>query len=185
MNSAQSSRIRHHEISGGIELIVFSDRNWLLVIVLTPIIFIWFLASIFIGIGFIINMRNGFPPFIWVCGWTAAGIFAIRTWLWHAAGKTKIYIQNNGLIIWRQNDIFSKTKRFELIKISNLHIQNRDIERTPYYIRRNYLFTNKTKSIAFEYEARTIRVVDWLNASDADFVLNKLNLNIHSGIQPC
>lgn len=87
-------------------------------------------------------------------------------------------LQNNVLTIQKQNDIFSKRKYFELNKIKNLHVQNRDIEKTPYFTRRNYLFTDKTKTVAFEYEHKTIRAVDWLNITDANFVIQMLKPNV-------
>jgi len=99
-------------------------------------------------------------------------------WLWHTIGKTKISIQNSKLTIRKQNDIFSNPKHFELDKIQNLHIQNRDIEKTKYFTRSNYLLTDKTKTIAFEYENRTITAIDWLNITDANYLLNKLNSNV-------
>jgi len=178
MDNHCSENIKFYETSNGVELKVSADKNWLSVIVLTPFILIWLVVEIFIVPSFILNIQNSFPPLIWVCGWTAAGAFAIRMWLWHTVGRTKISIQNNKLTILKQNDIFSKQKHFKLDKIQNLHIQNRDIEKTPYFTRRNYLFTDKTKTIAFEYENRTIRAIDWLNINDANCVMNKLKLNI-------
>jgi hypothetical protein len=178
MDNHYSGHIKYKETSNGAELKVSSDKNWFLVVVFTPFILIWLFVEIFIVPSFILNIQNGFPFLIWVCGWTAAGAFAIRMWLWHTVGKTKISIQNNKLTIWKQNDIFSKPKHFEIEKIKNLHIQNRDVEKTRYFTRPNYLFTDETKTIAFEYENRIIRAVDWLNITDANYVKDKLQHSI-------
>ena len=178
MDDTYNGHIKSKDLFNGVELKIPSDKNWFLVIVLTPFILIWLFVEIFIVPSFTFNIQNGFPPLIWVCGWTAAGGFAIRMWLWHTIGKTKISIYNNKLTIQKQNDIFSKTKHFELGRIKNFHVQNRDIEKTRYFTRRNYLFTDKAKTIGFEYENKIIRAVDWLNIADATYVMNKLQHNL-------
>jgi len=178
MDSAHSSQIKFKESYNGFEIIIPSKRNWFLVIGFSLFILIWFVVEAFVLMSFILYSTNNSFPFIWICGWTAAGIFAIRMWLWHAMGKTSISIQNDQLTLWRQHDIFSKSKQFELGKIQNLHIQNRDIERSAYFVRPNYLFSDETKTIAFEYENRTIRAVDWLTSTDANWVMSRLQPKI-------
>ena len=178
MDSAYNSQIKFKESYNGFEILIPSKRNWFLVIGFSLFILIWFVVEAFVLMSFILYSTNNSFPFIWICGWTAAGIFAIRMWLWHTVGKTSISVQNGRLTIWKQNDIFSKAKQFDLDKIQNLHILNRNIEKSAYYIRPNYLFTDETKSIAFEYENSTIRVVDWLNMNDANWVVSRLQPNI-------
>ncbi|AEW00140.1 hypothetical protein A4D02_28600 [Niastella koreensis] len=177
MNDTNNGNIKSKKTFDGVELKP-SSKNWFLVIVFTPFILIWLFVEIFIVPSFVLNIQNGSLPLIWVCGWTGAGAFAIRMWLWHTIGQTKIVIENGVLAIQKQNYIFSKRKQFELNKIQNLHIQNRNIEKTPYFTRRNYLFTDKTKTISFEYEHKTIRAVDWLNIADANFVIQILKPNV-------
>jgi hypothetical protein len=178
MDSDHSGQIKFRENYNGFEILIPSKRNWFLVIGFSLFILIWFVVEIFVLLSFILYRSNNSFPFIWICGWTAAGLFAIRMWIWHTLGKTMISIQSSQLIIWRQNDIFSKQKQFDLGKIRNLHIQNRDVEKSAYYVRPNYLFTDETKTIAFEYENRTIRAVDWLNGTDANWVVSKLQPSI-------
>ena len=179
MNLPYNGHIKVTESLSTVELKIPSDKNWFLVITLFPVILIWLLIEIFIVPQLIFSNVTGGSTFLfWICGWTFGGAFAIRMWLWHTIGKTKISVQNNILTIKKQNDLFSKQKHFELKKVQNIHIQNRDIERTQFIIRRNYLFSNKTKTVAFIYEHRTIRMVDWLDLIDATFVLDKLKTAI-------
>lgn len=175
MDNSYSGHIKFKETLDGMELRIPADKNRFLVVVFTPFILIWLFVEVFVFPGFI---SNGSMPITWFCGWTACGVLAIRMWLWHTVGQTKIFIQNNTLTIRKQNDLFAKQKNFDLNKIQNLHIQNRDIEKTQFFTRRNYLFTDKTKTIAFMYEHKTIRAVDWLNITDANFVFNKLKSNV-------
>ena len=178
MDSDHNTHIKFNETPNGFEILIPSKRNWFLVIGFSFFLLIWFVVEAFVLMSFILYSTINSFPYIWICGWTAAGLFALRMWLWHAVGKTRISIQNNLLTIWKQHDIFSKLKQFELGKIHNLHIQNRDVERSAYYIRPNYLFTDETKTIAFEYDGRVIRAVDWLNINDANWVISRLQPNI-------
>ena len=167
------------ESSNNLELNIPSDKNWFLVIVMTPFILIWLFVEVYVIPNFIFtNIQNILSSLFWFCGWTFIGVIVIRMWLWHTIGQTKILVENNMLKIQKKNDIFSKEKKFELNKVENLHIQNRDIERTKFVIRPNYLFTDKTKTIAFRYRQKTIRAVDWLNITDAEYVVTKLKSKV-------
>jgi hypothetical protein len=179
MDNAYTGHIKSKTILNGMELKIPSDKNWFLVTAFTLFILIWLFVEIFIIPGFIFsNIQNGLTSLLWVCGWTACGAFAIRMWLWHTFGQTILSIQNNTLTIRKQNDIFSKQKHYDLDKIQDLHIQSRDIERTKYFVRPNHLFTDKTKTIAFIYEHKTTRAIDWLNMTDANYVFSKLTSNL-------
>ena len=179
MNDIYRGQIKLIESSNNLELNIPSDKNWFLVIVMTPFILIWLFVEAYVIPNFIFtNIQNIFSSLFWFCGWTFIGVIVIRMWLWHTIGQTKILVENNTLTIKKKNDIFSKEKNFELDKVGNLHIQNRDIERTKFFIRPNYLFTNKTKTIAFLYGQKTIRAVDWLNMTDANFVFTKLKFKV-------
>jgi len=179
MYDNQIGNIRFVETSAKKEISIPSDKNWFLVIVFTPFILIWLLVEFYVIPNFIFSdLQNISTSLFWFLGWTFAGLFAIRVWLWHVAGRTSLIVNNKLLTIKRRKDIFSRTKQFELSKIKNLHIQNRDIETSRYYIRLNYLYTSKTKSVAFNYDLKVIRAVDWLDESDAAFVITKLNQSI-------
>lgn len=181
MEEIYNGPIKYIDSSDKMELIIPSDSNMFLVIVLTPFILIWMFVEFFV-FPFIILPNFQYNSFIltFFCGWTGIGVVFNRLWLWHAIGRSKITIQNNSLTIRKQNDVFSKKKIFDINKIERLFIQNRDIERTKYNIRPNYLFTNKTNTVAFIYGQQTIRVVDWLNTTDANYVLKKLKIKVHS-----
>jgi hypothetical protein len=158
------------------EIVIPADKNWFLVIVFAPVILVWaFIEIIVVPVIIISNLKNNFElPLFWFIGWTAWGLFAIKLWLWHVAGKTVFHIHDKTLTIQKRRNLFSKPKHYQIDKIANLHIQNRDIERTKYFTRPNYLFTDKTKTVAFEYESVVIRAVDWLTEKDATTVLSKL-----------
>lgn len=90
MHDTYSGHIKSKKTFDGVELKISSDKNWFLVIVFTPFILLWLFVELFIVPSFVLNIQNGSLPLIWVCGWTVAGAFAIRMWLWHTIGQTKI-----------------------------------------------------------------------------------------------
>jgi hypothetical protein len=140
MEEIYKGQIKFKATSNNLELNIPSDKNWFLVVALTPFILIWLFVEVYVLPNFIFsNIQNALNSLFWFLGWTTIGIIIIRMWLWHTLGQTKIFMQNNTLTIKKKNDIFSKAKYFELDKIENLHIQNRDIEKTKFVIRPNYL----------------------------------------------
>lgn len=174
--SKDCSHITSKELIDGVELKIPSDKNWFLVIFLLPFILIWGPSEVVVILLLIFKAQDFIYFYTWVFAWTGGGLFIFRTWLWHAFGKTIISIEGNTLAIRKQMDIFIKPKLFQIDKIKYLHIQNRDIETTMYFTRRHYLFSDKTRTIAFEYENRIVRAVDWLDADDAFYVFNKLRV---------
>ena len=176
MDHSYKGKIRFIDDNKKLTLIIPSDRNLFLVITVIPFIFIWLFVELYVFPKFFMNDTKA--NFVWFLGWTFCGIYLIRLWVWHVLGKTIFIIDNGFLIIKKRADIFLKSKRFDISKTENLHIQNRYIEKTKYFTKLNSLFTDKTKTIVFQYNSKTIRAVDWLSQNDAIFVLTKLKLGL-------
>ena len=97
-------------------------------------------------------------------------------WVWHIFGKTIITKGVDILTLRKKWKLLSRTQQFELLEIKRYFIQDRDIETRNFMTRKNYLFSNCTKTFALEYQNRTVRVVDWINLNDAEFLITTLGL---------
>ena len=175
MFDTYQGKIKAIELDDAIKITIPSDRNWFLVISFSIFIPIWFTVEFLFFAGQIFeNLQSAFPFLFWFLGWTACGLFAIRMWLWHTVGKTVITKGIDILLISKRGIIFSRPKQFEIFEIKRFFIQNRDIERSNFMTRKNYLFSNSTKTFAFEYRNEIIRAVDWININDANFLMKKI-----------
>lgn len=114
MKKNYNERIKCKELINGVQIQLPSDENWFLVIGLIPFILVWLLTEIFIIPGLILNIHNNVHLLFWFCGWSGAGIFAIRMWLWHALGKIVISIEDGKWTIYKKWDIFLRAKSFQV-----------------------------------------------------------------------
>ena len=168
-------KIKTTQLDDTIKISIPSDRNWFLVFSFSIFIPFWIIVEFLFFAGQIFqNLQSAFPFLFWFLGWTGCGLFAIRMWLWHTVGKTVI-IKGLDILIVRKKILFSRPRQFEIFEIKRFFIQDRDIETTNFMTRKNYLFTNCTKTFAFEYKNKIIRAVDWININDAEFLMKKLS----------
>lgn len=177
MESYYKGKIRFTDSSEGFKAIIKADRNWFAVIcfsiALVPLLFSWLLVAMVIYRGF--PRQSTAPLLNWFVAWTLICVFVIRTCLWHTQGKTIVTIKLESFIVEKKMDMFNRKKTYRLNRRINLYIQNRDIETNGWMIRRNYMFTSKTKTVAFNYENKTIRLVDWLRQEEAELLISRLN----------
>ncbi|WP_316788843.1 hypothetical protein [Pedobacter frigoris] len=105
-------------------------------------------------------------------------IFLLYVWLWNTFGKTVFEISSNGLKITTKNKLFSSPRIFLKDEIQKIGILDLGIERTKYYVRLNYLFSNANQSVTITTNQSVIRIVDWLTLEEAENITKKLELNL-------
>jgi hypothetical protein len=172
-----STNIKCQNLTNGPRIIVPSRRKYFISIALIPFILCWiFIELIIIPLMIYKNPTNFLSSkmIFWFTGWTFMGICIIRISIWQLIGKTILQFENNKLIIRKKWDLFYKSKTYEILKLKDAHVINRDIESNRFFIRPNNLFTSKTKSIEFNYDFKAIRMIDWLEYSDAENILETM-----------
>jgi hypothetical protein len=172
-----STNIKYQNLTNGLRIIVPSRRKYFISIVSIPFVLCWiFIELIIIPLMIYKNSANFLSSIMifWLAGWTFMGILITRICIWQLIGKTILQFENDKLIIYKKWDLFYKSKSYEIFKLKDLHIINRDIESNRFFIRPNYLFTTKTKGIEFNYELKTVRMVDWLEYTDAENILETM-----------
>lgn len=102
-------------------------------------------------------------------------ILFLYIWLWNTFGRVIIEICPQKVKVTNKNKLFDKPKEYLRSEIEKISIVNFDIERTRYFIRLNYLFSNSHYSIAIKKGSHIIRIVDWLSNERAKDILKKLN----------
>jgi hypothetical protein len=60
----------------------------------------------------------------YACGWTLAGMLAIFIWLWNNRGREVIRISDTELMRSREYVWFSRSKIYQTLHISNLHVSD-------------------------------------------------------------
>jgi len=171
-------RISFAENNDKKEFVISSTKNWFFIIAFAPFLLVWLAVELFFSIIILANLKAISSLSIWLLGWTAIGLFFIKTWLWEVFGKTILSIQNNKLIIKKKFDFISSSKYISLTGITDLMILNKDIESTRYFTRPNYLFSTNTKSIIFNDGSSKITAVDWINQDDAELIIKILSESI-------
>ena len=171
-------RIRFIEDNHKKEFVISSTKNWFIIIFFAPFISAWLAVELFVPILIFTNLNAIAYLGAWFVGWTAIGLLIVKTWIWEAFGKTILSIQYNELIIKKRFDFISSSKHINLAEITDLMILNKDIERTKYFTRPNYLFSKNTKSIIFNYGSSKITAVDWINQEEAELIIKILHESI-------
>lgn len=102
-------------------------------------------------------------------------ILFLYIWLWNTFGKVILEISPEKIKVTNKNKLFNKPKEYLKSEIQKISIVDFGVEKTKYYIRLNYLFSNSNYSITIQKGGENIRIVDWLNSERANNILEKLN----------
>ncbi len=102
-------------------------------------------------------------------------ILFLYIWLWNTLGKVILEISPEKIKVINKNKLFNKPKEYFKSEIEKISILDFGIEKTKYYTRLNYLFSNSNYSITIQKSGKNIRVVDWLNHERANSILEKIN----------
>ena len=102
-------------------------------------------------------------------------ILFLYIWLWNTFGKVILEISPEKIKVTNKNKLFNKPKEYLKSEIEKISIVDFGIEKTKYYTRLNYLFSNSNYSITIQKGGENIRIVDWLSNERANNILEKIN----------
>ena len=102
-------------------------------------------------------------------------ILFLYIWLWNTFGKVILEISPEKIKVTHKNKLFNKPKEYLKSEIEKISIVDYGIEKTKYYTRLNYSFSNSTYSITIQKGGENIRIVDWLSNERANNILEKIN----------
>ncbi|WP_268849358.1 hypothetical protein [Flavobacterium aestivum] len=162
-----------------IEIITIKNKpNWIIAIIfpfgLLILIFIMFVLLPFASVQntYIFSALNYIFSLIPFLGFF---IFILYIWLWNTFGKVILEISPEKIKVTNKNKLFNKPKEYLKSEIEKISILDLGIEKTKYYIRINYLFSNSNYSIIIQKGFKNIRIIDWLNNESANNILEKIN----------
>ncbi len=143
----------------------------------------WFVGLNFVGSSFLVDFydkgNNGLGfgslfTLIWLVFWIAGGLFVIKRLMWCLIGKEIILIDREQISISRKNDVFFRTKIYDLREAKNFHAEEEPFE-FAFWGRRNDLSLFKNRgSIRFEYGFKTIRFANDMDQAEANHILERL-----------
>lgn len=110
-------------------------------------------------------------------------VLFLYIWLWSTFGKTVFEIFSDEIKITTKSKLFSRPKVFLKSEIQKIEILDLGIQKTKYYVRLNYLFSNANQSITIATNQSEIRVIDWLTLEQAENLKKKLELSCHRNNQ--
>ncbi len=161
------------------EIIIIKNKpNWIIAIVFPPIllilIVIMFLLLPILSASntYLLSIMNYIFVLIPFLGFF---ILFLYIWLWNTFGKVILEISPEKIKVTNKNKLFDKPKEYLKSEIGKISIVNFDIEKTRYFIRMNFIFSNSNYSITIQKGSHNIRIVDWLNHERANDILEKLN----------
>ncbi|MDQ6469208.1 hypothetical protein RB619_01045 [Flavobacterium sp. LHD-80] len=161
------------------EIITIKNKpNWIISII-CPIALLALIFVIFILLPIVsvkstylfsaLNYIQSVVPFL------AFFILFFYIWLWNTFGKVILEISPEKIKVTTKNKLFNKPKEYRISEIEKISILDLGIEKTKYYIRLNYLFSNSNYSIIIQKGIQTIRIIDWLDIKNANNILEKIN----------
>ena len=161
------------------EIIIIKNKpNWiialtfpfvLLVLIMIMLVFLPILSASNTYLLSIINYIFALIPFL------VFFILFLYIWLWNTFGKVILEISPQKVKVTNKNKLFNKPKEYLRPEIEKISIVNFDIEKTRYFTRLNFLFSNSNYSITIKKGSHIIKIVDWLSHERAKDILEKLN----------
>jgi len=102
-------------------------------------------------------------------------IVILYIWLWNTFGKVILEISPEKIKVTNKNKLFNKPKEYLKSEIQKISIVDFGVEKTKYFTRLNYIFSNSNYSITIQKGGEEIRIVDWLSEERANNILEKIN----------
>ncbi|MFW6311780.1 MAG: hypothetical protein ACOC1K_06045 [Nanoarchaeota archaeon] len=93
-----NNRIKYKLHNGNHVISLKMVRRWNIILFLTIFTLIWFISELLVVLTIIINLLESEPfdisLFIWLSGWSLAGFYIIKLWLWNTFGKEVVVIED-------------------------------------------------------------------------------------------
>jgi hypothetical protein len=177
MEKPYSGRATIIDSISGIEITIPAKRNWFILVFLGGWLGGWFCAEVFvIGMvtGFLTDNPAGLFVLFWLIGWTAGGVYTIRTFLWMIAGKESILIERGQLTIDKKGALFVKAKTYDLNEVKNIRVAGNDNKGAWGYQQNNWMSLGTNGTIKFDYGLKTIRMADGIDEAEASYLIARL-----------
>lgn len=171
----QAQRSRVTAVSGGIELLIPSRRNYFIAAFLS----FWLCGWVF---GLTSVTRQILHPaehtpmlflVAWLGGWTIGGCFAIFTLLWMLAGRERIAITSDALTIRREIVTFGWSRHYALAAVKNLRVLENPPQNPFGFGRRDPLGLS-SGPFTFDYGARSKTFGAGLDVAEARMLLSRI-----------
>ncbi len=161
------------EVSQGLEIVVPAQRNVFLMLFLGAWLGGWFMGEISAARALFLGSAMEAKWFLafWLTGWTVGGGFAIYMWLWMLAGKQRVLLRPDALMIRREVFGFGLIREYDLAHITNLRVAPSVSDPWSSGMR---FWGGGAGPVAFDYGAKTFRFGDSLDEAEATQVVKEL-----------
>lgn len=159
-------------VSGGVELIVPTKRNYFVLVFLSLWLCGWAAGEIqgahsFASKALTDNPEPGFTV-VWLAGWTVGGAFAVLTLLWNLAGRERIVLGNDEFLIRREIFGIGFGKRYALRAVKEFRVVESSDPPGPFGMQpRNPFGFGGGGPFAFDYGSKTIRFGSGIDVAEA------------------
>ena len=166
--------------SDTLEIIIPSKKKWFETIFTCFWLCGWLFGEV-IGLGLLTGLFSSgfFGLFIvaWTSFWTFAGLVAVRAVIWGFAGKEIIRLGNGQLSISRKNDIFFRSKTYDLSNVKELRVQDDE----PAYslwggTRNSILGQPRGGNIRFDYGMQTVKFAIAVDEPEAQYIIDEIKI---------
>jgi len=107
----------------------------------------------------------------WLTGWTVGGAFAIYAWLWMLAGRERVVLRPDALLIRREVFGLGRTHEYELAHVTNIRVS--PVISDPWSQSMRF-WGMGGGLIAFDYGAKTFRFASSVDEAEAAQVVSDL-----------
>jgi len=161
------------DVPEGLEVVVPARRNIFLMLFLTAWLGGWFMGEISAGRQVFFGSTSEPNLFLafWLAGWTVGGGFAICIWLWMLAGRQRVLLRPDALLIRREVFGLGRTHEYDLGHITNLRVAPAVTDPWSSGMR---VWGVGGGPVAFDYGAKTFRFGDSLDEAEAALVVKEL-----------
>ncbi|MDB5281756.1 MAG: hypothetical protein JWO06_831 [Bacteroidota bacterium] len=162
-----------------IEISIPVKKNWFIIIFLGAWLGGWLMGET-VALAAVTGLFGKIGPpqlFItfWLVGWTAGGLFAIRTWIWNLSGKEVINIGQGQLTVTKKGALFIKPKTYDLNEVKNVRAQDDEGSTNIWGVRRNDFWNiGSGGTIRFDYGMKTIKFAGGVDEAEAKSILAML-----------
>lgn len=148
-----------NETYAGLEIIIPPQRNWVVIIFLGFWLMGWLVGEL-LTLGVITGLipsdtgSGKFFLLLWLGGWTAGGVFAIKAFVENLSGKEIVTVEHGELTVEKKYLFFSKSKSYSLEDAKN--------------------FRTKNGTVQFNYGLQTVSIAEGIDDAEATYILTTL-----------